>query len=172
MLPQGRFQAFLRARSEERHALLQQLFRTAFDHVERWLREHRVSVRRASEPHATAVAGLVSRLSETADRPALDDESHRGPPHLAGRRAGRGSRPGLHGGVAVAVAEDTSDRATRRLADAERVRDLQAVHAEATAVAAGTMPRHTRQPRPARARAARGPGCSASTTARRSRGAA
>ena len=39
MLPQGRFQAFLRARSDERHRLLQQLFRTGrFEDVERWLR--------------------------------------------------------------------------------------------------------------------------------------
>ena len=40
LLPQGRFQAFLRARSDERHALLQQVFQTGrFDSVERWLRE-------------------------------------------------------------------------------------------------------------------------------------
>ncbi len=43
MLPQGRFQTFLRARSEERHRLLQQLFRTGrFDQVERWLRDRRI----------------------------------------------------------------------------------------------------------------------------------
>ena len=43
MLPQGRFQAFLRARSEERHRLLQQLFRTGrFEDVERWLRDRRL----------------------------------------------------------------------------------------------------------------------------------
>ena len=50
MLPQGRFQAFLRARSEERHRLLQQLFRTGrFEDVERWLRDRRVALRRRSE---------------------------------------------------------------------------------------------------------------------------
>ena len=42
MLPQGRFQAFLRATSEERHQLLQRLFRTGrFEDVERWLRDRR-----------------------------------------------------------------------------------------------------------------------------------
>ena len=47
MLPQGRFQAFLRARSEERHALLQQVFQTGrFDRIERWLRDRRVELRR------------------------------------------------------------------------------------------------------------------------------
>lgn len=65
MLPQGRFQAFLRARSEERQALLQQVFQTSrFDRTERWLRERRVELRRTSEEHRTAVADLVSRISE------------------------------------------------------------------------------------------------------------
>ncbi|MGI8644873.1 MAG: AAA family ATPase [Nocardioides sp.] len=81
MLPQGRFQAFLRARSEDRHKLLQQLFRTGrFEGVERWLRDHRLGLRRASEAQETAVADLVSRLSETAapdplalEAPPLDD---------------------------------------------------------------------------------------------------
>src|SRR6476469_6245213 len=68
MLPQGRFQAFLRARSEERHTLLQQVFRTErFDQVERWLRDRRVELRRTSETAHQGVADLVSRVSETAD---------------------------------------------------------------------------------------------------------
>lgn len=65
MLPQGRFQAFLRARSDERQALLQQVFQTGrFDQVERWLRERRVALRRSSEAQHTLVADLVSRVSE------------------------------------------------------------------------------------------------------------
>ena len=74
MLPQGRFQAFLRARSEERHALLQQVFQTErFDRTERWLRERRVGLRRASDAHRDTVADLVSRVSEVADDGAPDD---------------------------------------------------------------------------------------------------
>jgi DNA repair protein SbcC/Rad50 len=70
MLPQGRFQAFLRARSEERHKLLQQLFRTArFEDVERWLADRRRALRRESLVHHDQVAGLVSRLSEAAGSP-------------------------------------------------------------------------------------------------------
>ena len=50
LLPQGRFQAFLRARSEERHHLLQQLFRTGrFEGVERWLRDRRLALGREAE---------------------------------------------------------------------------------------------------------------------------
>jgi exonuclease SbcC len=76
MLPQGRFQAFLRARSEERHALLQQVFQTGrFDRTERWLRERRVELRRTSEEHRAAVADLVSRISEVGGDVALDDWS-------------------------------------------------------------------------------------------------
>ena len=71
MLPQGRFQAFLRARSEERHALLQQVFQTGrFDQVERWLRDRRVALRRASEAQHTLVADLVSRVSEVTSSAA------------------------------------------------------------------------------------------------------
>ncbi len=67
MLPQGRFQAFLRARSDERHKLLQQLFRTGrFEQVEAWLKERRSLLRRTSQAAEEQVADLVSRLSEVA----------------------------------------------------------------------------------------------------------
>lgn len=65
MLPQGRFQAFLRATSAERHAVLQQLFRTdRFERVEHWLVERRVSARRASEAASEDVRAIVNRLRE------------------------------------------------------------------------------------------------------------
>ncbi|CUR59358.1 putative ATP-dependent dsDNA exonuclease [metagenome] len=74
LLPQGRFQAFLRARSEERHVLLQQVFQTErFDRVERWLRDRRVELRRSAEAHQAAVADLVSRVSEVGAVPAPSD---------------------------------------------------------------------------------------------------
>ncbi len=70
MLPQGRFQAFLRADSDERHRLLQRLFRTSrFEDVEHWLRERRRALRREADRAHDAVAGLVGRVSEAADRP-------------------------------------------------------------------------------------------------------
>jgi len=68
MLPQGRFQAFLRAKSEDRHKLLQQLFRTGrFEDVEAWLRDLRTGLRRESGRLQQVVADLASRVSETAD---------------------------------------------------------------------------------------------------------
>ncbi|HET6627972.1 MAG TPA: AAA family ATPase [Nocardioidaceae bacterium] len=67
MLPQGRFQSFLRARSEERHKVLQQLFRTSrFEDIERWLVSHRQSLKVADKGRQDAVAAVVSRLCEAA----------------------------------------------------------------------------------------------------------
>jgi exonuclease SbcC len=70
LLPQGRFQEFLRAESDDRRRLLQRLFRTSrFEDVERWLRDHRRSLRRTSADHHDRVADLVSRISEVASEP-------------------------------------------------------------------------------------------------------
>jgi DNA repair protein SbcC/Rad50 len=70
LLPQGHFQAFLRARPDERQRLLARLFRTGrFERVEGWLRDHRLALRRTHERHAATVGDLVSRLSEAAGRP-------------------------------------------------------------------------------------------------------
>jgi len=74
LLPQGQFQAFLRADSHERHQLLQQLFRTArFEDVETWLRDRRRSLGRESVRHHESMADLVSRVSEASGRALPDD---------------------------------------------------------------------------------------------------
>lgn len=75
MLPQGQFQAFLRARSDERHALLQQLFRTGrFEDVEAWLKERRRALRQESAQVEERLADLASRVSETAGLPAPEPD--------------------------------------------------------------------------------------------------
>lgn len=67
MLPQGRFQAFLRARSEDRQRLLQQLFRTGrFAQVEVWLRERRAALRKDVDAARRQIDDVVSRVCETA----------------------------------------------------------------------------------------------------------
>jgi exonuclease SbcC len=74
LLPQGQFQAFLRADSGQRHQLLARLFRTSrFERVEGWLRDHRIALRHASDDRATVVGDLVSRLSEAAHLAVPDD---------------------------------------------------------------------------------------------------
>jgi len=74
MLPQGRFQAFLRATSTERHDVLQRLFRTRrFEAVERWLVERRVELRRRCQTHHDLCAGVVNRLQEAAGTGVPED---------------------------------------------------------------------------------------------------
>ncbi|MBO9521117.1 MAG: SMC family ATPase [Nocardioidaceae bacterium] len=74
MLPQGRFQAFLRASSAERHAVLQQLFRTdRFERVERWLVERRTADRRASEAAGARVRGALHRIEEAGGTPLPEE---------------------------------------------------------------------------------------------------
>ncbi|RNM11140.1 AAA family ATPase [Nocardioides pocheonensis] len=135
MLPQGRFQAFLRATSSERHAVLQKLFRTdRFEQVERWLVERRTSTRRASEAAAQRVVAVLNRIQEAAatELPAGWEDD------LAGA-AERGDVARWADDVAVHAAEvaDTArlerDTAARCLVEAEeslvearRLRDLQA----------------------------------------------
>ena len=81
MLPQGRFQAFLRSSSEDRHRLLQQLFRTErFEQVESWLRDRRLALHRRSQEHERAVEragapGQRDRRGVPAPRP----RRHRSP---------------------------------------------------------------------------------------------
>jgi exonuclease SbcC len=73
LLPQGQFDTFLRATSDERHAVLTQLFRTRrFEEVERWLVDRRTSLRRSGETHEDAVTALLHRVSEATgtDLPA------------------------------------------------------------------------------------------------------
>ncbi len=67
MLPQNRFQAFLRASSAERQAVLQRLFRTErFEAVERWLVERRLALHRDSQSCHERVAAVVNRFQEAA----------------------------------------------------------------------------------------------------------
>jgi DNA repair protein SbcC/Rad50 len=68
LLPQGRFQSFLRARSEDRHQLLQQLFRTQrFADIEAWLGDHRRQLRRDSADAQEVVVGVLNRVCEAAN---------------------------------------------------------------------------------------------------------
>src|SRR6478609_34260 len=122
MLPQGRFQAFLRARSEERHQLLQQLFRTGrFEDVERWLRDRKNSLRRASESAREQVADLVSRVSEATGvaAPEVDETPESIGPWAVGLReaaTGESARASL-----VAAAATESEASARAALEAGRV---------------------------------------------------
>ena len=168
MLPQGRFQAFLRATSQERHALLQQVFQTGrFDQVERWLRERRVTLRRASETHHAAVADLVSRVSEVTAAAApeeWDDEPAsllRWTGTLTSASSQRcaeaavqaddaaaleaSAETALKAGIALAgliAAHDDATRSVRALEAARAVHDDNVIRLEAARRSAGVRPLH------------------------------
>lgn len=129
MLPQGRFQAFLRARSEDRHRLLQQLFRTGrFEQVETWLRDRRSTLRRSSAELEQQVADLVSRVSEAAaaEPPSPQDEWPELVPCWADdlRAAAARDLAAATEAVAAAAAAETGSRAAldEARARAERAR--------------------------------------------------
>ncbi|QIG43274.1 SMC family ATPase [Nocardioides anomalus] len=150
MLPQGRFQAFLRARSEERHKLLHQLFRTGrFEQVERWLRERRVALKRDLESAHRTLADLVSRTSEAVAAPlpdgwdphdlttpaldgevaawaaALEDEAARRAEQTAAEvtsaaQTEEAARTGLDAGRQLAARQQAVAEARRRAAELDR----------------------------------------------------
>lgn len=149
MLPQGRFQSFLRARSDERHKLLAQLFRTGrFEEVERWLRDHRLGLRRSAEGHAARVAAIVSRVSEASRSPVPEewhladgaDPSGLDAPVSEGmveawssNLAAAAAADRTSADLALAAARSVHDDASRALAKGRSLADLQARYAAASA---------------------------------------
>lgn len=70
MLPQGDFQKFLRASSQDRHEVLQHLFRTdRYARIEDWVHEHSRGLRERSTDLQQAV---VRALDTVADRAAVE----------------------------------------------------------------------------------------------------
>ncbi len=67
LLPQGGFQTFLRASSQERHEVLQQLFRTdRFTRIEHWVDEHGRMLRGRAASGEAQVRRLVHTVADRA----------------------------------------------------------------------------------------------------------
>jgi exonuclease SbcC len=175
MLPQGRFQAFLRARSEERHHLLQQLFRTGrFEAVERWLRDHRLALRRRCEAAAAVVADLVSRVSEATGAAAPQTEVAAWARDLCDRATTSAAEAGVHASDA-AEAECTARAALDQARTlSERRARLDAARAEHQRLVAEASVHDAARERLAAARRAAGvvPLHRVAVNARRAHGAA
>ncbi len=132
MLPQGRFQDFLRARSEDRHLLLQKLFRTRrFEDVERWLRDRRLVLQRESQDRSERIMRLLHRLDEVSgpDLGLMVDDL------ALAAAAESGWLSGAVGGAtaaALAAVEETGTCLARAAADSAMadaaVREAQRVH--------------------------------------------
>ncbi len=68
MLPQGDFQKFLRASSDERHGVLQHLFKTdRFTRIEEWVHHHSRGLRERAEQGRTAVQRVLDTVADRAD---------------------------------------------------------------------------------------------------------
>ena len=67
MLPQGDFQRFLHASSQDRHEVLQHLFRTdRFARIEEWVNDHSRTLRQRSEGEESTVQHLLHTFAERA----------------------------------------------------------------------------------------------------------
>ena len=66
-LPQGDFQTFLRASSQERHGVLQQLFRTdRYSRIEDWVHDHSRRLQERSETGEQAVGRVLATVADRA----------------------------------------------------------------------------------------------------------
>ena len=74
LLPQGEFQTFLRASSQERHDVLQHLFRTdRFARIEEWVHEHSRGLRERSGRDRADVQRLVETVAERSELPVPEE---------------------------------------------------------------------------------------------------
>ena len=76
LLPQGEFQTFLRATSQERHDVLQHLFRTdRFARIEEWVHEHSRELRQRSTRDRATVQRLLDSLADRMELSTPEDLS-------------------------------------------------------------------------------------------------
>jgi exonuclease SbcC len=146
LLPQGHFQRFLRAKPEERHGVLERLFRTKrFADMELWLVNRRKELAGQSSGHHRDAAGVVHRILEAAgcDLPDGWDASDLTQVADSGaletwvdRLVDDATEAVTTSAVAEAAAQDAASRAREELEagrDAARRRDA---HARALAIRA------------------------------------
>lgn len=131
MLPQGDFQKFLRASSQDRHDVLQHLFRTdRYARIEDWVHDHSRDLQKRS---AEAQQAVVRVLDTVADRVGAEL-----PEHLAGDalRAPEARAQAADWVAGLLTSAETALVATRdQHTAAEAGRDLaRAAHEEAAAV--------------------------------------
>lgn len=103
LLPQGEFQTFLRASSQERHDVLQQLFRTdRFARIEDWVTDHSRRLREQAGAGRSTVQRLLDTVSERA---GLSTPAELSGDELAAAAAAGRVRPWVDGLLEAAEAE-------------------------------------------------------------------
>jgi len=125
MLPQGDFQRFLHASSQERHDVLQHLFRTdRFSRIEDWVQDHSRDLRARAEGAHEQVQRLLHTIADRSAVPAEDVDAAWADDVLAGAVE---RLDALDAARLVAEAEEATARAAadeaRRLGDTARRRD-------------------------------------------------
>ena len=111
LLPQGEFQTFLRANSQERHDVLQQLFRTdRFSRIEDWVHEHS---RRLSNDARSGESTVQRLLDSIADRGDVELPSHLEGDELAGSAAAGRLLPWVDEATELARTELLAARGTQ-----------------------------------------------------------
>jgi DNA repair protein SbcC/Rad50 len=114
LLPQGRFETFLRCGAHERHALLERLFGThRFRAVEEWLADRRRALGRESDEHAGHVGEVLARVAEAAGVDPLPEP-------------GPGDCLAWAGRLREAATATLTDATTRRHAADQQVKDTRA----------------------------------------------
>ena len=132
MLPQGDFQAFLRASADDRQQLLEKLFHTErFRQVEAWLAERRRDLARRVDSAQAGIDTLVWRTAEAVDADPPPGVEAEAPSPDEVRRWLTGTRHALDDDAAssrAAVVDATADREAARdaVAAAERLATAQA----------------------------------------------
>lgn len=126
MLPQGEFQRFLHASSQERHDVLQHLFRTdRFSRIEDWVHDHSRELRARAEGADEQVQRLVHTIADRSGAPPEDGDVVAWAQEALGAATARLET--LEAARLVAEAEETTARAAadevRRLGDTVRRRD-------------------------------------------------
>jgi DNA repair protein SbcC/Rad50 len=131
MLPQGDFQRFLRASSQERHEVLQHLFRTdRFSRIEEWVHEHS---RRLGQRSAEGQGAVVRVLDTVADRSATECPEELSGEALVSAEAQQRASDWMGGLVESATSTYTSARDRHKAAMAIAA-DARARHQEALRV--------------------------------------
>ncbi len=127
LLPQGGFATFLRASSQERHDVLQQLFHARrFADIETWVHEHSRALRAAAGSAADEVRRHAHTLADRAGGSlphAVDDDT------LAA--AGAGPLVRWADGLVAAADRQAADTRERRLTGEQRRDQAVATHQEA-----------------------------------------
>lgn len=121
MLPQGRFESFLRSNARDRHDLLERLFDAGrFRRVELWLAERKKELARRCDSQQSRVAGVLARIQEVADTSARDraESPVSGPDPIPGPVLPESEEPD----ALLEWSAELRDLFAERAAEAERLR--------------------------------------------------